>query len=325
MLRTIFDVLRVLVSVWGARLRRGPLRPGWSFGTEVAHGVVRKVMMDSKRHDLRWLREAVDRTPKLDPILKSVSFEEVDAGGVRAVWCRPTGRPEPARTLLYLHGGGYVIGSPEGHAELVAHLAIAADARVLAPDYRLAPEHVFPAAQEDAIAAYRWLLDAGVDPGHLAVGGDSAGGALTVATLLQARNAGDPLPAAAVLVSPWTEPTAEGGTMASNAAFDYLDRELATRWIDASMGGGDPGHPLVAPVNADLAGLPPLFVLWGGAEVLCDQIRAFVERARAAGVDTTAVEWEHMFHDWVLVGRLVPDAAPAVGRIADFLRRRVKG
>jgi len=113
--------------------------------------------------------------------------------------------------------------------------------------------------------------------------------------------------------------------MASNAEADYLDHELATRWIEAHMGGADPDHPPVAAVNADLTGLPPLFVLWGGAEVLCDSIRAFVERARAAGVDTTAVEWEHMFHDWVLAGRLVPEAAPAVARMADFLRRRVKG
>jgi len=321
----LFEVLRVVFRVVAARLRRGPLRPGWSFGTEVAHGVVCDMMMRSKGHDLLWLREATERIPKMDGILRRVAFEEVDAAGVRAVWCRPVQRPAPARTLLFFHGGGYVIGSPEGHAELIAQLAVAADAQVLAPDYRLAPEHVFPAAQEDAIAVYRWLLDTGVEPGQLAVGGDSAGGALAVATLLQARHAGDPLPAAALLVSPWTDPQAEGGTMASNVESDYLDHELAARWIEAHMGGADPGHPLVAAVNADLTGLPPLFVLWGGAEVLCDSIRAFVERARAAGVDTTAVEWEHMFHDWVLAGRLVPEAAPAVVRMADFLRQRVKG
>jgi monoterpene epsilon-lactone hydrolase len=321
----IVDVLRAAWRVLVARLRRGPLRPGWSFATELAHRVVRGVMMESKRHDIPWLREAIARTPRLDPILKSVTFEDVDAGGVRATWCRPAHRPAPARTLLYFHGGGYVIGSPEGHSELIAHLAVAADAQVLAPDYRLSPEHVFPAAQEDAIAVYRWLLDAGVDPSQLAVGGDSAGGGLTLATLFQARNAGDPLPAAAVLICPWTEPQAAGGSMDSNVESDYLDRELATRWIDAHMGGADPGHPLVAAVNADLTGLPPLFVLWVGAEVLRDQIRVFVERARAAGADTTAVEWEHMFHDWVLVGRLVPDAPPALARTADFLRRRVKG
>lgn len=325
MLRMILGVLRVFLHVLGARLRRGPLRPGWSFTTEVARGVVRDVMMESKRHDIPWLRAAIDRTPRLDPILKSVTFEDVDAGGVPARWCRPANRPAPARTLLYFHGGGYVIGSPEGHSELIAHLAIAADARVLAPDYRLSPEHVFPAAQEDAIAAYRWLLDSGVDPGQLAVGGDSAGGGLTIATLLQARHAGDPPPAAAVLICPWTDPQAADGTMESNVPFDYLDHDLTTRWIDAHMGGGDPGHPLVAAVNADLTGLPPLFVLWGGAEILCDQIGEFVARARAAGVDTTAVEWEQMFHDWVLVGHLVPDSAPALARTADFLRRHVKG
>jgi acetyl esterase/lipase len=321
----IFDFLRVLVRVTVARWRRGPLRPGWSFSTELTQAVMRSLMMRSKAHDLRWLRENEARAPRVHRVLRHVSFEPVDAGGVPAVWCRPKGRPAPRRTLLYFHGGGYVIGSPEWHSELIAHLAIQAEAQVLAPDYRLAPEHRFPAPQEDAIAAYRWLLDSGVDPGRLAVGGDSAGGALTVATLLQARHAGDPLPAAVVLVCPWTEPLAAGGSMEENSLCDFGDRDLLMGWIRAHLDGADAAHPLVSPVNADLAGLPPTLVLWGGAEILRDQIRSFVERAEAAGVEVTALEWEHMFHDWVLVGRLVPDAAPAVARIADFLRRRVKG
>ncbi|MBW2314458.1 MAG: alpha/beta hydrolase [Deltaproteobacteria bacterium] len=324
MLEILLDAIREFVHVVRARLRRGPLRQSWSFTTELGVGVLRRIMKRSMEHDIPWLREVMDRAPQTDKVLRSVRFEEVDAGGVRALWCRPAGRPAPGRTLLYFHGGGYVLGSPEGHRELIAHLAIEADAQVLAPDYRLAPEHRFPAAQEDAIAAYRWLLDSGVDPGHLAVGGDSAGGGLSVATLLQARNAGDALPAAAVLVSPWVDPFAEGGSMSANVESDYLDREVLVRWIEAHLGSADPDNPLVCNANADLAGLPPLFVLWGGAEVLCDQIRAFVERAQGAGVDVTPLEWEHMFHDWVAARSLVRDAAPATARLADFLRRRVK-
>jgi acetyl esterase/lipase len=325
-LAMIVDFLRVLVRVTVARWRRGPLRPGWSFSTELTQAVMRSTMMRSKAHDLRWLREATARAPRTDRVLRHVSFEPVDAGGVPAVWCRAKGRPAPTRTLLYLHGGGYVIGSPEGqgHAELIAHLAIQAEARVLAPDYRLAPEHRFPAPQEDAIAAYRWLLDTGVDPGRLAVGGDSAGGALAVATLLQARHAGDALPAAVLLICPWTDPLAAGGSMEENSFCDFGDRDLLVGWIRAHLDGADAAHPLVSPVNADLAGLPPTLVLWGGAEILRDQIRAFVGRAEAAGVEVTALEWEDMFHDWVLFATPVAEARPAIARLADFLRRRVK-
>jgi len=323
-LQQLLDTLRVFFRVLVARLRRGPLRPGWALSTEVAQAVMRDLTMRSKERGVHWLREAEARAPKLDRALRRVAFEAVDAGGVPATWCRPANRPAPARTLLYLHGGGYVIGSAEGHGSLIARLALAADARVLAPDYRLAPEHPFPAAQEDAIAAYRWLLDTGVDPGRLAVG-DSAGGALALATLLQARNAGDPPPAAALLVCPWVDPLAEGGSMDAFAECDFGDRELLLGWIRAFMGEADPSHPLVAPIHADLSGLPPTFVLWGGAEILRDQIRAFVERARAAGIDVTGHEWEEMFHDWLLFAPLVPDAAPATARLADYLRRRVKG
>ena len=324
MLQLILDTLRVLVRVVVARFRRGPLRPGWSFSTELSHGVMRSLMMNSKTHDIAWLREAEARAPKRDKILERVTFEEVDAAGVRSVWCRPKGLTS-SRTLLYFHGGGYVIGSPEGHSELIAHLAVQADAQVLAPDYRLGPEHVFPAAQEDAIGVYRWVLDSGIDSGHLAVGGDSAGGGLTVAALLQARNAGDPMPAAALLVCPWTDPMAEGGSMEENSESDFGDRDLLVGWIRAYMGGADAANPLVAAVNADLSGFPPTCVLFGGAEMLRDQIREFVAKAKAAGVDVSDHEWPEMFHDWVLFGANVDDAAPAVGRLADFLRRRVKG
>jgi len=316
---------RALVRVLAARVRGGPLRPGWSLATELGRAWVQAILAESKTRGIPWLRATERHLPRTDRVLRRVVFETVYAGSVRAVWCRPAGRPEPQRTLLYFHGGGYVTGSPEGHSELIAHLALEAGARVLAPAYRLGPEHVFPAAQEDAIAVYRWLLDSGVDPGQLALGGDSADGGLALAALLQARNAGDPLPAAGLLVCPWTDPTATGGSMEENASSDYLDGELLSTWIHAYIGEADPGHPLVAAVHADLAGLPPLFVLWGGAEVLRDQIRRFVERARAAGLDVTAHEWADMYHDWVLARALVPDAAPATARLADFLRRRVKG
>jgi len=324
-LELVLDFFRALWAVLRGRTRRGPLRPGWSFATELNQAFVRRMLMGSLTRGIPWLRAAEARAPRLDRVLRSVRFTPVDAGGVRAVWCRPASGRESDRIVLYLHGGGYVIGSPEGHRELLAHLAVQAEARVLAVDYRLGPENVFPAAQEDCIASYRWLLAQGNDPSRLAVAGDSAGGALALAVLQQARNAGDPLPAAAALLCPWVDPLARGGSLEENAECDFGTRELLVSWIDAYMGASDAANPLVSPIHADLAGLPPLLVQWGGAEILRDQVRAFVERARAAGLDVSAHEWPHMFHDWMLFHATVPEAAGATHQLGEFLRRRVKG
>jgi acetyl esterase/lipase len=313
------DFLRVLVGVLGSRIRRGPAHPGWSFRTELLAGVMRRMMMASKTRGIPWLRETLARVPKLSPARRRVRFESVDAGGVPSCWCMPRDAAPPARTVLYLHGGGYVIGSPDGHSDALASLAAQGGLRVLAPDYRLAPEHPFPAAQEDAIAAYRYLLSTGADPDRLAVAGDSAGGALALATLLQARDDGDPLPAAAVLLCPWVDPTARGGSLDANAELDFGDADLLDGWFRAALGDADPAGPLWSPSQADLHGLPPLLVQWGGAEILRDQIRTFVERARVAGLDVTAREWESMFHDWMMFGAVLPEAGEAMDQITGFL------
>lgn len=321
----LLEITKALfVTLW-ARLRRGPVRPGWKLRTELVAGVLRGLMMASKRRGIPWLRGTMSRAPGLAPARRCAHFESAQPAGVPSTWWVAEGGSSGASTLLYLHGGGYVIGSPEGHGDLLATLAVEAGVRVLAPDYRLAPEHPFPAAQEDAIAVYRALLDGGVEPTRLAVAGDSAGGALALATALQARNAGDPLPGALVLLCPWVDPTARGGSLEGNADADFMDRELLDGWFRAALGSADPANPLWTPANADLSGLPPMLVQWGGAEVLRDQIQRFVERARAAGVDTTAREWEETFHDWMLLGPLVPEAGEAVEQIAEFLAKKLAG
>ena len=301
------------------RATRGPRRPGWKRRTELAQSVMRAVLMRSKRRGIAWLREAQAALPANVPHAGEVTFEEVRLGGVPGTWCSPRGRAA-ARTLVYLHGGGFVIGSVAGYRDLLSRLALGADARVLGVDYRLAPEHPFPAQQEDCLAAVRAVLEAGADPRRLALAGDSAGGALVVATLAALRDAGAPLPAAAALLCPWTEPFAEGGSMDAHAAFDFGDRELLVGWARAALGAGDPSDPRFTVANAKLAGLPALLVQVGSIELLYDQVLRFVERARAAGVAVRLEVLPEAFHDVHLQAALLPEGAAAVEAVAKFLR-----
>ncbi|MDJ0869977.1 MAG: alpha/beta hydrolase [Myxococcota bacterium] len=310
-------------AVVARRLTQGPRRPGWSLRAELGIGALRALMMASKQRDVPWLRAAQGALPLRSPLLKQVRFEPEDAGGVPAQWCTPLTGPEPSRTVVYLHGGGYVIGEVDGFRDLLARLALGAEARVLGVDYRLAPEHPFPAPQDDCLAAARWVLEQGTDPARLAVAGDSAGGALAVATLVSLRDAGDPLPAAGVLLCPWTDPWAAGGSLEHNADCDFGDRELLDSWLELLMGPSPARDPRVAVADAKLDGLPPLLVQAGGAEILLDQIQLFATRALDAGVDVTFEVHGEMFHDFQLMAMMLPEGAAAVGEITAFLRQRL--
>jgi acetyl esterase/lipase len=313
----LFQVMRTLAR----RVLRGPRRPGWSLRFELAQSVMRAVLMRSKRRGVRWLRAAQAALPANVPLAEQVEFRPESVAGVPCEWCTPRGHT-PERILIYLHGGGFVIGSVAGYRDLLARLALGVDARVLGVDYRLAPEHPFPAQQLDCLAATRAVLAAGVDPRRLALAGDSAGGALTVATLCALRDAGEALPAAAALICPWTEPLATGGSMVAHADFDFGDRALLAGWAEAALGGGDPADPRFTVANAKLAGLPPLLVQVGSVELLHDQVLRFVDSARTAGVHTTLEVLPEMFHDVHLQAALLPEGAAAVESVAAFLRSR---
>jgi epsilon-lactone hydrolase len=311
---------RTVAGTLARRALRGPRRPGWSARTELAQSVMRAVLMRSKRRGAAWLRAVQGSLPVRVTHAAEVRFEETRVGGVPGAWCAPrSGRPE--RGVVYLHGGGYVIGSVAGYRDVLARLAVGANARVLGVDYRLAPEHRFPAQQEDCLAAVRAVLAEGVSPERLALAGDSAGGALVVATLCTLRDAGDPLPAAGVLLCPWTEPFAEGGSMETNEPFDFGDRELLVGW--ARDTAAPPDDPRFAVSNAKLGGLPPLLVQAGGAEILLDQVQRFAANARAAGVDVELQVVPDMFHDWQLQASLLPEGAAALEDVARFLRARL--
>jgi epsilon-lactone hydrolase len=302
------------------RAVRGPLRPSWTLRTEIAQGVMRAVLMHSKKRSPQWLRDVQASLPAQVPLAGEVEFAPLELGGVPCESCTPrAARPE--RSLLYLHGGGYVIGSIAGYRDLVSRLAVGANARVVSVDYRLAPEHPFPAQQDDCLAAARALLAEGTPPRKLAIAGDSAGAALAVATMCALRDLGLPLPAAAVLICPWTEPFADGGSMVDYDRFDFGDRAILVRW--ARDTAAPPDDPRFHVPNAKLANLPPLLVQGGGAEILFDQIHRFAGQARAAGVDVELEMAPDMFHDFHLQAALLPEGAAALEAAGSFLRRRI--
>ncbi len=234
---------------------------------------------------------------------------------------------DPTRVVLYLHGGGFVIGSPVTHRKLAGDIARAAGVRVLLPDYPLAPEQPFPAAIEWITTLYRGVLASGVAPGHVAIAGDSAGGGLTAAVLVALREGGVPLPAAAVLLSPWLDlvrADVDGDARRASADPIIAPADLATfqSWY---LGAADPRDPLASPVLADLAGLPPMLVQVGEAEVIVDDSRRFAERGRAAGVAIELEVWSEMIHVWHIFAGRVPEATAAVERIGAFLRQHLRG
>jgi epsilon-lactone hydrolase len=253
-----------------------------------------------------------------------VKFESVNANGVPAEWVIPPGATA-GRTILYFHGGGYLVGAPKDYREMVSHIARAAQARALTIDYRLAPEHPHPAAVEDAVTAYRWLLEQGVEPGATVLAGDSAGGGLTVATLVSLRGRGDRPPAAGVCICPWVDLEITGKSMDANADADPLvKRQVVADMAAAYLQGQDPRTPLASPLHAQLNGLPPLLVQAGTAETLLDDASRLAERARTAGVDVTFEPWPDMLHVWQWFGSFLPEARQAIDRIGEFIRQRTR-
>ena len=251
------------------------------------------------------------------------TVEPVDANGVPAEWVAASG-VTGRRVLLYLHGGGYQIGSPATLRRMVTLLSAPLAARVLSVDYRLAPEHPFPAAVDDAVAAYRWLLAGGTDPATVALAGDSSGGGLALATLVALRDAGEPMPAAAFAISPWTDLALTGESLRTRAAAEVmLQPDGIPETAALYLAGADPRHPYASPLYADLRGLPPLLIHVGDAEVVLDDSTRFAARAREAGVDVTLEVWDEMPHVWHAFAGLLPEADQAIARAGDWLRARL--
>jgi monoterpene epsilon-lactone hydrolase len=270
------------------------------------------------------MRAGFEQMAATMPVAPDVKCEKVDANGVKAEFVTAPGA-DPGRAVLYLHGGGYVIGSINTHRALAANLSRAAKARVLLIDYRLAPEHPHPAAVEDSVAAYRWMLAQGLKPNRIAVAGDSAGGGLTVAALVAIRDAKLPLPAAAVPISPWVDLEGIGESMTSKAQADPIVQKAGLlEMAKAYLGGKDPRTPLAAPLYANLSGLPPLLIQVGTAETLLDDAGRLAERARKAGVNVTYEPWENMIHVWHMFAPMLEEGQQAMDRAGEFIRKHAE-
>ena len=269
------------------------------------------------------MRANFEDLAKNTPIPPDIKQEKVSAGGVPSEWiAAPNASAD--RVVLYLHGGGYVVGSVNTHRDLMARISRASGFRVLGVDYRLAPEHPFPAAVDDALAAYRWLLAQGVQPSRIAVAGDSAGGGLTMATLVAIRDAQLPVPGAGVCLSPWVDLEGIGESMTTKASVDpVVQKQGLTAMAAAYLGGKAPRTPLAAPLYADLQGLPPLLIQVGEAETLLDDSNRLAERAKAAGVKVTLEPWKDMIHVWQLFASFLPEGQEAIDGIGKYLRATI--
>jgi epsilon-lactone hydrolase len=252
-------------------------------------------------------------------VARDVKCEPVSAGGVPAEWIVPPGAAED-RVILYLHGGGYVMGSINTHRAMVARIARASQAKALAIDYRMAPEHPFPAAVDDATAAYRWLLAQGYKPGKIVISGDSAGGGLTLATLIALRDAGTPLPAAGVPISAWADLEGTGASIKTRAATDpMVDLPGLSRMAKLYAGDHDLKNPLLSPIYADYRGLPPMLLQVGDAEILLDDSTRVADKAKAAGVKVELEAWDDMFHVWHVFAKILPEGQQAIDRIGSYV------
>jgi epsilon-lactone hydrolase len=254
-----------------------------------------------------------------------VDYAETDAGGVPAMWAVPKGSAQD-RVILCMHGGGFVTGSMYSHRKVFAHLAKAVGARALILNFRRTPEHAHPAQVEDTVTAYRWLLEQGIEPNHIAFARDSAGGGLAVSALILARDRGLPLPAASMPLSPWVDMELSGETMVSNVGKDALfsGRESIEVLVTMLLGqGGNRRDPLASPLYGDLRRLPPLYIQVGGDELLVDDSRRLAERAQQAGLEVRLDIVPGQQHCFLFSAGRTPEADQGIRRWADWVRPKL--
>jgi epsilon-lactone hydrolase len=276
-----------------------------------------------ERLDIPEARKGFEMLASVFPVAADIKREPASADGVPGEWITAPNSTD-ATTILYLHGGGYTIGSVNTHADMVSRICRASGARAFSLDYRLAPEHPYPAAVEDAAKAYRWLLGQGIRPESMVISGDSAGGGLTAATLLALKKAGDPLPGAAVLLSPWTDLEATGDSMKTRAEADpMISADPAKTMAKLYAGDVSLTDPLVSPLYGDFHGLPPMLIQVGDAEVLLDDSTRVAEKAKAAGVDVTLEVWDEMIHVFQIFAPMLPEGQQAIDKIGEWVKRHV--
>lgn len=321
-IRLMMDGLKPVIKARRAVV--GPRRPSWSLELETVVEVLRRSANLSMVLPLQIQRRVIDPPRPVTAPMREVEMQPVQAGGVSAEWFSRRDS-DPDRVVLYFHGGGYSTGSINSHRDFLARLCIDSGMRVLAADYRLAPEHPFPAQLEDSQRVYRWLMDEeGIEPSHVIIAGESAGAGLTLSTLVALRDRGLPLPAGGVLISGWFDLDSRSTSMQFNSHYDFVTRlgirAMARRFAPVEQHS----HPLVSPVHADLTGLPPLLIQVGAAETLLDDSLRVAESARSRGVLVALEVWPDMIHAWHVFAPILEEGRQAIARIGEFVRQHTR-
>jgi epsilon-lactone hydrolase len=319
-LRSAVELIQAVLEVSARRVVKGPRQPSWNWFVELATQMLKRQTLAAFRmDDVTQARRYLDSIVIRSPALSEVSITPVVLEKFKGSWYAGK-NTEASITVLYLHGGGYSF-YPRAYDSFIAMITLVAKSRTFALDYRLTPEHRFPAQLEDALNAYRWLLENGTDPDSLILAGDSAGGNLALALLLAARDSKLPLPALAVALSP---PTDFEIDLIGDWEFDWIETRMLQQWADWFCDGTERWNPLVSPIRADLSGLPPIYIQAGRAEILYDSIQAFADRAQKQGADVVLQVWEDMNHVFQMFGPDSPQSAEALGMIGQVVDERVR-
>lgn len=320
-LQSLFALYGSIAYVSVRRLLRGPLLANWSWMFEVStHFIKTQTVRAFNMTNHAEGREYENALVFTSSAVAKMEIKPINSP-VKGHWYHPKSETNDI-TVLYLHGGGYAYYS-KAHENLIALVTLAAKSRTFALDYRLIPEHPFPAQLDDALAAYRWLLETGTKPERLVVIGDSAGGNLTLALLLTARDSKLPLPALGICIAPWTDVENSGNSLKENEPFDWVEKRMTWQWAEWFCKNTNSRNPIVSPINADLRGLPLIYVQAGDAEILYDMIQSFYDKAQAQGANVKLDVWLHMNHDFQAFGDLVPESKQALERIAQVIKENV--
>lgn len=316
LIRTLMT--RMAPAIRAKRALVGPTRPSWTEEFESIATVMRLGADYSVLMPLSVQRKVLDPKRPDSPIVKATQIDDVDVDGIPGQWFTPKGARRD-RVIVYLHGGGYSAGSLRSHRDLISRVATSAGTRVLAVDYRLAPEHPFPAQIDDAIRTIRWLEAQGIDRSRIALAGESAGGNLSLATLVALRDRGERLPVAAVLISPWLDLEARSRSFVENARYDFVTKKAMLAYANRFVTPGDRRHPLAAPIHAEVHGLPPILIQVGEVETLRDEGVELARKLERAGGRVELEVWTDMIHAFHVFAPLLPIAQQAIDRAATFV------
>lgn len=322
--RSAAVVCRASAEVCFRRLRKGPRCAAWNLAAELGAEIMKKQLLIAfEMHDVNEARGYLDSFALNSRALAEVSTTGVQNENVKGSWIVPNNIASHS-TILFLHGGGYSFHPKSFYRNLTAMIALSAESRMFALDYRLSPEHRYPAQLIDATGAYRWLLSEGVSPRQLVVAGDSAGGNLTLALLLSLRDSKLPLPALAICLSPVTNFNSSTAMVPVESEYDIIAPQMAMKWADWFCSQEQRSDPLISPVKANLRGLPPIYIQAGALEVLFPSIQVFAQRAKEQGADIVLESWAGMIHDFQAFGEDVPQSAEAIKRIGEVIASRVQ-